>query len=446
MDREMKQVDVPPPPPPQPLFREERASSESMPILNRDTANSRILRPTEVGLYMDHWPGGASEPAEDISLKESLKQQQLLLEGAKFVKYEQERSEVYYVCVTPSGNLHWAATKMNPLEAFPSPNYVKLRDVTQIIKGKNSDIFKKPYTAVAIENRCLSLLTSTQSVDLESSSSAVRDKWFNALHAAIAASGSVCSPVDKYSYAFFPVSEPSKEKKESIVPKEMQSDAEAVELIQFLDRGEILIKHGRKGKPKQRWINCGRGKLFWSEPTTYGHPPEEETDQCIQLWKVSQLLPGKQTEILKRAVAQPLADEVCFSLVTKERTVDFQCQSAEQREQWIKALRFAIAKTKQTKEKIDANWFENRRSQKPLPRSAVAEEEQGNNFEHRPNRASTTSKDGSPRNAAASPAQNKLSLSSSLSSSQSGSLVSYPGQRQAVAKLPSQRMLNADSE
>jgi len=422
-EREMKQADVPS----QPALREPRASSEQIPIINKDTTNGRILAPTEVGLYeyMDHWPSGR-KLSEDVSLKESLRQQQLLLEGAKFVKYEQERSEVYYVCVSPSGKLHWSASKMNPLEAFPSSSYVRLKDVVQLIKGKNSEIFRKPYTAVALENRCLSVLTRTQSVDLESSSAAVRDKWFNALQAAIAASGSVSSPIDKYSYAFFPVSEPAKEKKESIVPKEMQSDAEAVELIQFLDRGEILIKHGRQGKPKQRWINCGRGKLFWSEPTTYGHPPEEETEKCIQ-----------------RPVAQSVAEDLCFSLVTKERTVDFQCQYAEQRQRWIKALEFAVAKTKQIKEKIDANWFENRRSQKPPPRAVVLEEEENEYFEQRPsissrpNRASTSSHTDFPCDAVvAASVQGKLNRSPSLSSSQSDSLVSCLGQGQAVAKGP----------
>jgi hypothetical protein len=35
--------------------------------------------------------------------------------------------------------------------------------------------------------------------------------------------------------------------------------------VDFLEAGEKLMKHGRLGKPKPRWINCSKDKVFWGE-------------------------------------------------------------------------------------------------------------------------------------------------------------------------------------
>ena len=48
------------------------------------------------------------------------------------------------------------------------------------------------------------------------------------------------------------------------------------------------------------------------------------------------LTTGKKTDVLKRSVASEQPDNICFSVVLADRTLDLACKDTTQRNLWVK--------------------------------------------------------------------------------------------------------------
>jgi len=342
--------------------------------------SSKILRLTDDGqLYVDHWANDEDFLAE-ADLRETFTQEQLalrevLLNGAKFNVFGKSGDCLpKFVFVSTQGNIHWTDIVVNStadaeenkhlVTIKAGDAFIRMRDVQQVLAGKATEIFRKSVAATAAESRCLSVITAARTLDLQAETDAIAERWLLALMSAIAHyktknNTAVSGSVNRTNFFGGVDSDPfqasAKSRRTPLnVPKELEQDTEAVESIRFLDEGQILVKFGRNGKPKPRWINVGNGKLFWSDPRSKGTPADEVTASMIYLTKVTNIATGKTTEVFSKAKdSSSINDLHCFSVICKDRTLDLVASSEIQRDKWVKALQFVVEKAK---EKEKDNW------------------------------------------------------------------------------------------
>jgi hypothetical protein len=338
-----------------------------------ERSESYVMATTQNGMYMNHWPSDEAQPmslVHDPDGKSKVLEDdprytidfctKFLQNGAKFLKYGRSgRPKQRYVIVADSGYLHWSGAEMDPHAVVPSSSYLSPMDVIAITRGQKTEIFHKHGSATSDPAHCFSIVAAKRTLDLEASSEEQRDAWVSALnvrfssiqHAKrVAPSSGPGHKRDVLKDAIGPNGEPARNIARTLpsfgMPVEIMQNDEALFMVKFLDRGGRLTKHGRKGKPKLRWINCGRGKLFWAGPNSLGTSPDSETDQCVRLVQVQKVLEGKRTEIFRRQAAHNINETCCFSLVLRDRTLDLEAENQALRNQWMKAIRFMVAVVK----------------------------------------------------------------------------------------------------
>ena len=62
------------------------------------------------------------------------------------------------------------------------------------------------------------------------------------------------------------------------------------------------------------------------------------SSKFVKLKEVVRVLSGKRTQVFKRSVADSASDSLCFSVITTERTVDFQAENQRERDMWMKTI------------------------------------------------------------------------------------------------------------
>jgi hypothetical protein len=98
--------------------------------------------------------------------------------------------------------------------------------------------------------------------------------------------------------------------------------------------GENFTKHGRRGQPHTRNVSIevdGSVLCFdWSSGKMRMHKDEIS------------ILQGKKTEVFQRKVNAKAREDLCFSIVTKERTLDLEARNIKIKEYWINGLNLLI--------------------------------------------------------------------------------------------------------
>jgi hypothetical protein len=117
-----------------------------------------------------------------------------------------------------------------------------------------------------------------------------------------------------------------------------EAERALAEARDLLDRGGVLIKHGRTGKPHPRLVFLSGSSLYWSEPEAR----VASDKRALPLMGVEAVLEGKLTDVLKRTTAAGADAECCFSLRDKARTLDLQAKDRAERDQWVAALRLVM--------------------------------------------------------------------------------------------------------
>eukprot|EP00735_Rhodelphis_limneticus_P013200 TRINITY_DN6763_c0_g1::TRINITY_DN6763_c0_g1_i1::g.3039::m.3039 TRINITY_DN6763_c0_g1::TRINITY_DN6763_c0_g1_i1::g.3039 ORF type:complete len:361 (-),score=71.21,sp/Q8BIJ7/RUFY1_MOUSE/41.18/1e-12,FYVE/PF01363.16/3.2e-16,Mcp5_PH/PF12814.2/4.9e-09,PH/PF00169.24/1.2e-05,PH_2/PF08458.5/0.0034,zf-AN1/PF01428.11/0.22,IBR/PF01485.16/0.095,IBR/PF01485.16/3.8e+03 TRINITY_DN6763_c0_g1_i1:38-1060(-) len=110
------------------------------------------------------------------------------------------------------------------------------------------------------------------------------------------------------------------------------------EHLERLKTGATFVKHGRKGTPHRRFISLTEDgeALTWTDLDNNTGRVER-----LPLNTVIEVRNGQTTEVFKRT-GRPGKDNVTFSLVTSDRTLDLECDSKEIRDLWSKALSEAV--------------------------------------------------------------------------------------------------------
>eukprot|EP01006_Ploeotia_vitrea_P037219 TRINITY_DN66105_c0_g1_i2.p1 TRINITY_DN66105_c0_g1~~TRINITY_DN66105_c0_g1_i2.p1 ORF type:complete len:408 (+),score=247.75 TRINITY_DN66105_c0_g1_i2:181-1224(+) len=119
-------------------------------------------------------------------------------------------------------------------------------------------------------------------------------------------------------------------------------EAKRQSLREMLFEGGVFLKYGRSGKPHYRnFCLTPSGNFHWdSTPMNAAKPMPSKN--FVRLVDVREVVTGKRTAVLLRAVARNAPEDLCFSIVTKKRSVDMQATTKEQRDLWVLAIRAAV--------------------------------------------------------------------------------------------------------
>lgn len=124
--------------------------------------------------------------------------------------------------------------------------------------------------------------------------------------------------------------------------------------IEKLREGQTFLKHGRMGKPHNRfvWLSKDESRICWAKPESVSGVKSRKLvkkDQAVYLENVQSIERGRKTSVFKRSVkngsdgsivGSTSADDLCFSLVANDRTLDLVASDKQTAEFWIGALSY----------------------------------------------------------------------------------------------------------
>ena len=234
-----------------------------------------------------------------------------------------------------------------------------LSEVTTVVKGKHSKVFKRSKAESAPVHLCFTIVTPHRTLDLQSPSMAVRDLWVEAITSAVLYTKKGFRIGSDWDAAARTPGMIERDRGESgALPRndgmiEAKLTPAENKCIEFVDYGAQLVKHGRKGNPKPKWVQVRSGKLFWGSPKGHGDGLKEVSNFII-LTEIKGILSGKKTKVFKRSASRGAQEHCCFSLVTAARTLDLETATEREREKWVQALSFTVRKAKQM---ADKKWL-----------------------------------------------------------------------------------------
>jgi hypothetical protein len=116
----------------------------------------------------------------------------------------------------------------------------------------------------------------------------------------------------------------------------------------LLTAGAMLLKHSNTANPRTRhvYVTPDLKFLVWKDPKKALHP-----DNKMKVFRIRSVEPGRCTPQLERkSFGKFLAKEECaFAILGRDRTVDLEATSEQERDKWIHALEQLVAYRKELK-------------------------------------------------------------------------------------------------
>ncbi|KAL0237523.1 hypothetical protein PCE1_000919 [Barthelona sp. PCE] len=111
--------------------------------------------------------------------------------------------------------------------------------------------------------------------------------------------------------------------------------------------GSLMLKHGRRGTPNQRYIFVTKemDSICWRDPRG------TKIKGSIDVADIVEVLEGQQTKVFARNSGRPNREEYSFSIIGTNRTLDLEAATKNQAREWISSLRYLMAKNDPTKQK-----------------------------------------------------------------------------------------------
>ena len=130
------------------------------------------------------------------------------------------------------------------------------------------------------------------------------------------------------------------EKKQQEQAKQLlyKQTAIAREFAIFAEKGEIFLKHGRKGFPHARRITIILLKDHKTVEARWG--PGES--YMLLRKNDAVLLDGKQTKVFRRSTAKDIDANLCFSLVNSIRSLDLHATTQHIKDKWFRGLKLLV--------------------------------------------------------------------------------------------------------
>lgn len=122
---------------------------------------------------------------------------------------------------------------------------------------------------------------------------------------------------------------PQQQQEEIVISAAMQ---------QLRDPGVLIVAHGSKGKPKTVRLQLTETAITWRTETkkkgvdTSRVPPKLGKLHQVPLSHIMYVDVGKQTTALRRVENAHVPEALCFSLLTKEGSLDLEANSARERD------------------------------------------------------------------------------------------------------------------
>jgi hypothetical protein len=122
---------------------------------------------------------------------------------------------------------------------------------------------------------------------------------------------------------------------------------------QLRDPGVLIIAHGSRGKPKTVRLVLTESSISWRTETrkpgytnaNQNHPqapPKIGKLHQVPLAHIMYVDVGKQTTALRRVENAAVPESVCFSLLTKEGSLDLQANSSRERDALVSCFSLVL--------------------------------------------------------------------------------------------------------
>jgi hypothetical protein len=113
--------------------------------------------------------------------------------------------------------------------------------------------------------------------------------------------------------------------------------------------GAMLTKHSKSAAPKTRhvYITQDLKLVAWKDPKKSLDPK-----QTMKVYKIRSIEIGRATAPLQRKSlfgAYLAKEECCFAIMGRDRSVDLECKSEQERDQWVAAMKHLVAYVKAQK-------------------------------------------------------------------------------------------------
>jgi hypothetical protein len=130
------------------------------------------------------------------------------------------------------------------------------------------------------------------------------------------------------------------------------------------NQGVLIVAHGSRGKPKTVRLQLTPTAITWRTETQKRRVPGSSFSKDIKLGKLhavnlSDIMyvdVGKQTTALKRVENKSLPENLCFSLLTKEGSLDLESSSARERDELVGAFSLVLD---DVHNQSNLNWRDN---------------------------------------------------------------------------------------
>ncbi|KAL4167322.1 hypothetical protein KRP22_012808 [Phytophthora ramorum] len=139
-----------------------------------------------------------------------------------------------------------------------------------------------------------------------------------------------------------------------------------------LQRGFLVEKHGRLGKPHAKLIFTDAlcSHIMWTKPPTEGagghqqlfnvddYPQHHRTrlfshNKSIPVDSITAIVTGKQTTVFRRAASNKTNDRVCLSILTPTRTLDICAYSLQGFQELYRGFSLLLEEIKRTHDELD---------------------------------------------------------------------------------------------
>jgi hypothetical protein len=112
---------------------------------------------------------------------------------------------------------------------------------------------------------------------------------------------------------------------------------------QLRDPGVLIVAHGSRGKPKTVRLQLTETAITWrTETRKKGQKPKLGKLHQVPLSHIMYVDVGKQTTALRRVENAAVSEALCFSLLTKEGSLDLEANSPRERDALVSCFSLVL--------------------------------------------------------------------------------------------------------
>jgi len=121
---------------------------------------------------------------------------------------------------------------------------------------------------------------------------------------------------------------------------------------QLRDPGVLIVAHGSRGKPKTVRLQLTESAITWRTETRKKNPSNQSPQPLpppkmgklhqVPLSNIMYVDVGKQTTALRRVENAGVSESLCFSLLTKEGSLDLEANSPRERDALVSCFSLVL--------------------------------------------------------------------------------------------------------